>query len=367
MSQGTYLENERAALERLYRTGRVRFTEERAIEAASLPEGAGIGTVAALAAGVSGDLYVLDVRFHDIKQFDAAGNLIRVIGGEGAEPGRFSTPSDLVVAGDRLIVNDLGNRRLQVLTLDGAHLGDVPWPGPLEHPVKLRGLPGGRVVMETETLHLEELERPQDVVISLLGAETEIRRGTVLRNTYLRPEEGGLANVPQPFHSDIHWDASRDGKIAVGSSESYKIDIIDPERGATASITGCFEPVAVNDEDRKMWFSSLVRMGENGLENSVPSFIAEATKFPDHMPAFDEVLFDAGGNILVHPMTEAVRTGRPLLYDAFSPDGRSIGRFEITGVPPYFQPSAKLASDGGFWGFEVTDDGTFRIVKWRAE
>ena len=70
-----------------------------------------------LALGPTGSLGVLD----------AAGRVVMVsahvppliVGRAGSGPGEFLDPGSLAIAGDRLYVADVGNLRLQTLTLDG--------------------------------------------------------------------------------------------------------------------------------------------------------------------------------------------------------------------------------------------------------
>ena len=67
----------------------------------------------------SGEIFVADSAAHDIKVFDAAGRLLRNIGGRGTEAGRFNGPTHLSCSGDRLYVTDTLNARVQVLSLAG--------------------------------------------------------------------------------------------------------------------------------------------------------------------------------------------------------------------------------------------------------
>lgn len=62
-----------------------------------------------------GWLYVADTGAHDLKVFDAAGTLLRVIGRRGAAPGEFNFPTHLAFANDELYVTDTMNSRVQVL------------------------------------------------------------------------------------------------------------------------------------------------------------------------------------------------------------------------------------------------------------
>ena len=70
----------------------------------------------------SANLFVADTMAHDIKVFDAAGTLLRVIGARGDGDGEFNFPSHLAFAGDELYVTDTLNSRVQVFDATGRTL-----------------------------------------------------------------------------------------------------------------------------------------------------------------------------------------------------------------------------------------------------
>lgn len=67
----------------------------------------------------SGKVYVTDTAAHDIKVFDAGGELLTVIGERGTQPGQFNGPTHLALDGAHLYVTDSLNARVQVLTPAG--------------------------------------------------------------------------------------------------------------------------------------------------------------------------------------------------------------------------------------------------------
>ena len=82
-------------------------------------------------------LYVADQLNHRIQVFsldhvaDSRCPPVGAIGGgASATPGRFSAPSGVCVANNRLYVAEVGGERLQVLTLDGLPLQSITSMGP---------------------------------------------------------------------------------------------------------------------------------------------------------------------------------------------------------------------------------------------
>ncbi|MFZ2652976.1 MAG: 6-bladed beta-propeller [Burkholderiaceae bacterium] len=67
----------------------------------------------------TGLLFVADTYAHDIKVFDAAGSLVRVIGGRGEGDGEFNFPTHLAFVQGELYVTDTLNSRVQVFSAEG--------------------------------------------------------------------------------------------------------------------------------------------------------------------------------------------------------------------------------------------------------
>lgn len=64
-------------------------------------------------------LYVTDTERHKIFVMDMQGNVLQTIGKNGSAPGEFNFPTELRLSGDKLIVVDAMNFRVQVLDRSG--------------------------------------------------------------------------------------------------------------------------------------------------------------------------------------------------------------------------------------------------------
>ncbi|MEW6072973.1 MAG: 6-bladed beta-propeller [Planctomycetota bacterium] len=101
------------------------------IHALILPE-AGARPVAAYCDRATGELFVVDIAAHDVKVLDAEGDVSRVLGRRGEEPGEFNYPCDIKGQGDMLWIADAGNHRVQGITRSGqpvvafGRAGDAP-------------------------------------------------------------------------------------------------------------------------------------------------------------------------------------------------------------------------------------------------
>ena len=83
-------------------------------------------------------LFVADTKAHDIKVFDAGGNLIRVVGERGSSPGQFNAPTHLDLHHDTLFITDTLNARVQAMDLDSGAFRSIGsrglYVGNLTHP-----------------------------------------------------------------------------------------------------------------------------------------------------------------------------------------------------------------------------------------
>lgn len=74
-------------------------------------------------------LYVVDGNAHHLIVFDLTGALIKTIGRRGTAPGEFNFPTHICSAGDRFLLADSGNFRVQLLDLDGRCLKTIGQKG----------------------------------------------------------------------------------------------------------------------------------------------------------------------------------------------------------------------------------------------
>lgn len=148
------------------------------------------------------ELYVADIRAHDIKVFDNAGQLLRTLGGPGEGAGRFNAPNQLAFADGLLYVTDTFNGRVQVLSPDGEPRGLVGrrglYVGNLVRPKGVAVDGAGRIyVMESYYAHLLIFDAAGNFLLPLATD------GTPLGGLHL---PGGIAVDPggQVYVADMY-------------------------------------------------------------------------------------------------------------------------------------------------------------------
>ncbi|MFQ5744158.1 MAG: 6-bladed beta-propeller, partial [Acidobacteriota bacterium] len=77
-----------------------------------------------LAVDHDGNIYVLDRGNHRVQVFDKTGNHILTIGRDGQGPGELAAPLSIAIAGDHVVVSDVGTHRVTRWTLRGEYVDD---------------------------------------------------------------------------------------------------------------------------------------------------------------------------------------------------------------------------------------------------
>jgi hypothetical protein len=355
-------------LAELYKTGKVRFVQELILDEKTMPKDVLFAGPGALDCDAAGNVYVMDFSDNNIKQFDATGKFLKLIGRKGQGPGEFNMPIDIVFAKDRLIVWDMGNDRLCALTMSGALIKAENASAFSGRPVKVEALPTGEIVLETEKTYFNEPDRPQDRFLEILAPDlktkNKIYSQSVLRNKYMRTG-GMLTNLPQPFCPDIYWDVSHSGNIVVGFSGKYEISAYNKEGAKVSTFSRSYDPVKVTAEDEKNFFDGMSYSTGTGVQRGAPDHIVKNTTFPKFKPAFNALIVDSDGNTLVH----TYRKNKEDMYryfDAFDPQGKFIATVHVEGdvlFPAQFRKSR--IADGCFWLVKYSSDELPHIIKYR--
>lgn len=357
------------SLEKIYRTGIVRFIPEITIDDSSLPEDYVFVGFGSLAVDRKGNVYYLDVQANNIKKFDASGTFLKVIGRQGLGPGEFQSPMRFTCSRDRIIVWDMMNMRISLLTLDGEFIKSVRHSFREKGNVnRLRALPDGNILIELE-MRYRDPKTPQDSSIELYSPEMEH-----IKTIYLQPVWRNILGIPnapnilQPFSPLVYWNTSPKGRIALGFSKEYKIEVYDASEGFLFDFTHSYEPIKVTQKDKDVYSRNILSAtitSPGTLQRKDPSpAMKKYRKFPDYKPAFNRIVVDSEGNILVSTYREKSNENYKY-FDAFDPEGNYISTVRINSSLSFLALYEAPFSDGCFWVRESDKDGSMKLVKYR--
>lgn len=357
------------SLEEIYRTGIVRFVPEIIIDDSSLAEDHVFVGFGSLAVDREGNVYYLDVKANNIKKFDASGTFLKVIGREGLGPGEFNLPYRLACSRDRIIVWELMNMRFSLLTLDGDFIKSVRHSFNEEGNVKrLRALPDGNILIELEKRY-NDPKKPQDSSIELYSPEMEH-----IKTVNLQPIWRyiiGLPNahsIPQPFSPLVYWNTSQKGRIVLGFSKEYKIEIFEAPEGFIFDFSYSYEPIEITQKVRDTFFRNILSATTTSpgtIRRGDPSpALKKYAKFPDYQPAFNGIVVDPEGNILVSTYREKSNENYKY-FDAFDPEGNYISTVQIGSSLTFLALYEAPISDGCFWVKGFDKDGYVKLIKYR--
>jgi hypothetical protein len=357
------------SLQELYKSGRVRFEQEFVLDDVAMPEDLFFDTPSTVVCDPEGNIYVVDSGANNIKKFDAQGKFLKTIGREGQGPGDFGGIYYATFAKDRLIVWDSGNRRLCAFTPLGDFIHSVNVDYDDGFVRRLRGLASGEVVVEKEKTYRKEPDKPQTCLIDLYSSDLEfvrtIYKRELWRKKYIRTKEYGISTLFFPYSADVQWDVTPDGRIIVGFSDEYELEVYDLNGRKISTISHTYEPSEVTEKDKKDYFASVAfyRMGERLKE--IPEYITKYTEFPKHKPVYKNIVIDSEGNILV-VLNRNKKLEEGKTFDVFDPSGKFISHVMIKGDAIFpDNKNAYILHNVTFLLIRTGEDELYRVIRYK--
>lgn len=351
----------------IYKTGQLILQPQLIIDESSLPAGVIFAGITSIAFDQAGNIYILDFSDENIKKFDGKGRFLKVIGQKGQGPGDLSRPTRFDIGHDKLVVWELGNRRLQALTLDGEAITSRQVFDLSGQPQQLRVFPDGDIVVETLKTYFDDINKPQDVFLEILSSDLKTKKilysHQVWKNKFLKDEKFGLTNIPQPFSPVVCWDLMPDGRVAIGFSAQYEFGIYSKQGDLLRSVSHSFEPVRVTEKDKKTFFESMSFADGQTIKKGAPDYIIKNTDFPKYKPAYRQIMVDGEGNILVFPYLED-EAKQAFVFDAFTPEGQFISRVEIIEPRVSFLGPGTRWQGKSVWLRKIDEDGKMKFIKY---
>lgn len=282
-----------------------------------------------------GRVAVADGNANEVRFYDPRGRFLRAAGRRGGGPGEFATlDAMLPYRGDSVAVWDARQRRLTVLGADGGP-GRTTTVAVGGVSAALRGVfADGAFVLEPAPgldafLRMEEGERRDSVryvrhTADGVAADT---LGARAGRELVAGRAGGTISQQGVLLGRDAYFAARGDRAYLGESDAYRVDVIDasgrmrmsirrPGAPRPASRADLAQARAAAEERRRERAEQIARVtGGAASAPALGELPARAT-----LPAFDQLLADADGNLWVRDYQ--VARDAPSRWSVFDAEGR---------------------------------------------
>ncbi len=292
--------------------------------------GRGLYRSSAIAIAADGTIFVLDNGNHRVVAFDQSGDALREFGREGQGPGEFQNPLGFGVAGNRVLISDIGNNRLTIFSTDGDHVADTQFDDRFWARA-ITAIDDELMMIIAPNLRFTARDEPYPVswVLARYSVSGEQRavlaeREASTKAFYYSAEMVG--RVPMVFANPIG--AFGPGAVThVTSGDHYQILSIGPDGAARWALRAAFTPETPTEEQKDEMLAQYRRFAER------PGFAAEMASarfvWPERFAALENIETDARGNLYVFPYTFRPPDSEPgpdlpVAVDVYSPEGLSL-------------------------------------------
>jgi len=279
----------------------------------------------AIVAGPDGRMFVADRGDNRVAMFAPDGDYLGSFGSEGQGPGEFGSIFGMAISGNRILVDDYGNNRLSVWTLDGELVADRPFED--RHILQqMEGMEDGTYASTSintdaagsrhliAAVHAAEGETRQPLLDISLPPPNVVREGPGVTRTTEDLVRGSITTLDFPNLLQ----ATRDGIVYLSPAHEYQALAMVPGTGARWALRVAWPRPARSLGSRQRIVDRAVRSGD--LPASVADFDwppAEAIEF---------LRTDGAGNLYVFPTMphEEDDPPAPRMVDVYSPEGEFL-------------------------------------------
>jgi hypothetical protein len=279
------------------------------------------------------NIYVTDTKAGHILVFDKSGDFVRKIGKRGQGPGEMMYPLDIVLLAQKeLMVNDLGQAKLNFFSLEGEFLTQITTS---KYPAFRRPKADatGNIVVSHAIM-----DKP--VKIFLKKFDSELNPLCEIASSVAITQPPVLDYFEILRTTSFVWNILSTDEIIWGNFSKYEIFVCDPYGNCLRKIVKEDEGVPITKEEEKNLIKNMYG------DNPVPSSIT--LKFPDRYPPFIHFTCDEEGRILVYTYEKTEDDERDH-YDVFDSEGKFILRTTFKFWPQVWKNSMLLIFDRIYW------------------
>jgi hypothetical protein len=285
------------------------------------------GRLYSVIADAQGNIYASYSEAREVRAFDPQGRLLWTVGGQGSAAGKFATVSSIGWLGDTIVVPDAANYRIALLSRSGAWLGQLyPWP-----------MPASRLFLAGSDIYSAVRARDDSGRVGhryfWLGRDRvdslpfilEVRKEGIACRSII-----GTSFISLPYPIPTLTVLAPGGLYAVAATARYRIAFVNPRGDTVRTIEKAHQPLPISDAQ---WADATEPL-RRALARS-PMTLCDAKEFrrPSHLPAIQDLFFDAEGRLWVETWTTTAR-----VFDIFDLAGRHIATapaMKWAGFAPY--------------------------------
>jgi hypothetical protein len=294
-----------------------------------------------------GNIYCLRLKSKEnhIFKFDNKGNFAASFGRRGQGPGELIYPRMFINNLDELIIRNLMQPKILILSTDGNLINEIRLPMELSVLKQL----------ENENYFIYTLSRsgPQDVQLVWSVYSPEFEKIKDVERQELHGDSG-------KFSYEMHKPYATRENIYIGKrSPSYEIWVYSSEGNLKRKIKKDYEPVKISDEYKKERISQSEEMKKKGLPPP-PGY----SYLPEYWPAFHE-LFASDTERLFVMTYEKSKNPREFVYDIFNPDGVFIGKTSLGNYRGMYSPFPVKVKNERLYSLREKESGYNELVVYK--
>ena len=272
-----------------------------------------------------GNVYIVDRRDAQVKEFDKDGKFVKTIGRKGQGPGEFNMPSMVLFSeiSRTFYVLDLLTRRFSLFDLDGHFIRSVP--------VQAELVVRADIDSKGHIYYSSTSYATRQITVNKCDADMK-----VIASYGAYP----LAGADNPVGPRLHWTVSSKDEVIIGFPKNYELLFYSENGKLLKKITRTYDPVKLTAKERKE------------VIKSVPPTKTPAVS--EYHSAYDSLFVDDDGHLFVQTWErQPVHNG--WLYDVFDAEGRFIAKVVFKGRPV-------LIKQKKLYSLEEDEDG-YQVVK----
>ncbi len=307
----------------------IHFEEDLFLGATGVREETQFSRISGIAVDREEKIYVLDYTEAQVKVFDKNGRYLQTIGKKGQGPGEMASPFSIsITSKDEIMIQDLNNRKIIYLSLDGKFIKSLSTAELII--VGSQTDSKGNIVAVVSNMY------PEKQVIELKKFDKELHP-LVSYRSFSSPRRSPAFN---PFGPDISWTLTKNDYVVCGFPENYELEVYDPEGNLIRKIHKDSKPVKVSLDE--------IEEAKKRLPGPMRLDI------PKYHSAYRDLTADEEGRIYVRTW-EKMEDSNGYYFDIFD----SAGKFIIK-IPLEFKPVV--------WKYEKVytieeDENGFQVVK----